>query len=211
MPEPSATAHARRRASSRERPRGEAQARHHFMARALAALEDLAGHLDAPTMGLLSEPASGYGVLLGALEQPRALEALRREDPLAAARVRGLRLREELLNAEGGAIGASETAARLHITRQAVDKRRRAGKLLAVELGRRRWLYPTWQVQDGQVLPGLEEVLSDLSTHDPWMQLGFFLSGDYRLGERTPLDALRQGRLADVRTAARAYGEHGAA
>lgn len=211
MPAPSASPPSRRRAAARERPRGEAQARHHFMARALAALEDLASHLDAPTMGLLAEPASGYGVLLGALEQPRAIEALRKEDPLAAARVRGLRMREEMLNAEGGVLTASEMASRLHITRQAVDKRRRAGKLLAVELGRRRWLYPAWQVGDGQVLPGLEEVLSDLSEHDRWIQLGFFLSGDYRLGEKTPLDALRRGRLPDVRMAARAYGEHGAA
>jgi hypothetical protein len=150
-------------------------------------------------------------VLLGALEQPRAIEALRKEDPFAAARLRGLRMREEMLNAEGGVLSASQMASRLHITRQAVDKRRRAGKLLAVELGRRRWLYPAWQVADGQVLPGLEEVLSDLSEHDCWIQLGFFLSGDYRLGEKTPLDALRRGRLQDVRMAARAYGEHGAA
>lgn len=211
MSAPSDRPAVRRRAAGRERPRGEAQARHHFMARALAALEDLASHLDAPTMGLLAEPASGYGVLLGALEQPRAIEALRKEDPFAAARVRGLRMREEMLNAEGGVLGASEMAARLHITRQAVDKRRRAGKLLAVELGRRRWLYPAWQVADGQVLAGLEDVLSDLSQHDSWMQLAFFLGGNYRLGERAPLEALRQGRLPDVRMAARAFGEHGAA
>jgi hypothetical protein len=181
------------------------------MARALAALEDLAGHLDPRAMGLLAEPASGYGVLLGALEQPRALDALRREDPLAAARVRGLRMREEMLNAEGGVVGASEMAARLHITRQAVDKRRRAGKLLAVELGRRRWLYPAWQVQDGQVLPGLERVLAALSEWSGWVKLGFLLSGDRRLGGDSALHALRMGRVDEAVAAADAYGEHGAA
>jgi len=211
MPETSASTPSRRRPAGRERPRGETQARHHFMARALAALEDLAGHLDAPTMGLLAEPASGYGVLLGALEQPRAIEALRKEDPLAAARLRGLRMREEMLNAEGGVLTASEMASRLHITRQAVDKRRRAGKLLAVELGRRRWLYPAWQVVDGQVLPGLERVLAALAEWSAWVKLGFLLSGDVRLGGDSALDALRMGRIDEAVAAGAAYGEHGAA
>jgi hypothetical protein len=43
------------------------------------------------------------------------------------------------------------------------------------------------------------------------MQHIFMVSGNTRLNDRTPLEALRQGLLDDVLTAARALGEHGAA
>jgi len=186
-------------------------ARLEFMARALAALEDLASRLDVRTIGLLAEPVSGYGVLLSALEQPVAVEALRREDPLAGARLRGLRVREEMLEAEGGVFTGSEMAQLLRISRQAVDKRRRAGRLLAVELGRRRWLYPAWQVVDGHALAGIEETLAALREWPAWTKMAFFLSGDSRLGGDSPLAALRRGRVEEAVRAARAFGEHGAA
>jgi len=187
-------------------------ARHHFTARVLASLEQLASRLDARRLAAVAaEPVSGYGLLLKALEQPEAQEALRKEDPLAAARVRGLRMRQEMLEAEGGVVTAPAMARLLSISRQAVDKRRRAGKLLAVELGRRRWLYPVWQVADGRALPGLEAALAELRGWSPVAQLSFFLGGNARLGGETPLDVLRSGDAAKVRWAASAFGEHGAA
>ncbi len=187
-------------------------ARHRFTARVLASLEELASRLDARRLAAVAaEPSSGYGVLLSALEQPEAQEALRREDPLAAARLRGIRMKEELLRADGGAIGSPEMAALLRITRQAVDKRRKVGKLLSVAAGARRWLYPAWQVHDGEVLPGLAKTMEALAPRSPWTRLGWFLSGDARLGGARPLDALREGRVDEVLRAARAYGKHGAA
>ncbi len=80
-----------------------------------------------------------------------------------------------------------------------------------VELGRRRWLYPAWQVVEGHALDGLEETLADLREWPPWTKLGFFLSGDSRLGGVSPLAALRGGRLEETVRAARAFGEQGAA
>jgi hypothetical protein len=106
-------------------------------------------------------------------------------------------------------IGA-EVAKLLGLSRQAVDKRRRAGRLLGLSIGRRGFLYPTWQFTESGVLPGLEEVLEDLSDHDSWMQLVFMLTPDAWLDEETPLAELRRGNLDRVRIAAQMLGEHGA-
>jgi hypothetical protein len=133
-------------------------------------------------------------------------------DPLAKARLRGVLAMRELLSADGGAFTASDVAELLAITRQAVDKRRKAGQLLAVELPKRGLLYPAWQFGDtGATLPGFVEVLAVLAQHDPWAQARFFVTGHHRLKGKRPLDLLREGELEPVLAAAHAFGEHGAA
>ncbi len=127
------------------------------------------------------------------------------------ARLRGMQARQEILRTEGGTLSAEQVAACLDITRQAVDKRRRAGKLIGLSTGRRGYAYPAWQLEANGVLAGLAETLADLSVCDPWMQAAFFVSGDPRLGGATPLEELRRGNVEAVRRAARGYGEHGAA
>jgi hypothetical protein len=181
-----------------------------FLTRALNALVDLSALLPEREVGEVSQAPSDYAVLLRGLEMPEATEALQRYDPLAAARLRGLRAKERLLQAEGGTISAEEAGRRLHLTRQAVDKRRRAGRLLALSGGRRGYAYPLWQFQDHGLLPGLPEVFTDLSRHDAWMQLAFFLQENPYLDGAVPLVRLRQGDVAAVRRAAQGYGEHGA-
>lgn len=132
-------------------------------------------------------------------------------DPLAGARARGVVAQREMLAVEGPPLRVSEVADRLDISRQAVDKRRQAGKLLAVSLGSRSHLYPRWQFSETGFLPGLEEVLQALDEHPPWARLRFFVSGNHRLGGERPLDTLRRGHLQRVIKAAEAFGEHGAA
>ena len=133
-------------------------------------------------------------------------------DPLDRARFRGLLAMRELLATEGGALSATDLTSVLGISRQAVDKRRKAGALLALEVPRRGILYPAWQFTDtGELLPGFVKVLEALAEHDPWAQARFFLSASARLGERRPLDRLRAGELDRVLAAAAAFGEHGAA
>jgi hypothetical protein len=56
---------------------------------------------------------------------------------------------------------------------------------------------------------GLEEMLGLLGA-DGWSQLNFLLSPNSALDDRTPLELLKQGRLAAVFDAATAFGEHGA-
>jgi hypothetical protein len=133
-------------------------------------------------------------------------------DPLRMAKLRGLVARRELLSADGGALTASDVTKLLDISRQAVDKRRKAGQLLAVELPKRGLLYPAWQFSEtGALLPGLVVVLAALREHDPWAQARFFVTSSDRLNDKRPLDLLRDGDVAPVLAAARSFGEHGAA
>ena len=182
-----------------------------FLARALNALARLTPELGDEVLGDAAGAESDYGVLLRALASPGALGPLAQDDPLAGARLRGLAFRAEILQREGGTLSADQVATHLGLSRQAVDKRRRAGKLIGLSLGRRGYAYPAWQLGLEGVLPGLEATLTSLNVHDPWMRAAFFLSGDPRLDGATPLEGLRRGNVEAVRRAASAYGEHGAA
>jgi hypothetical protein len=112
---------------------------------------------------------------------------------------------------EGGTYSAEQVGESLGITRQAVEKRRRAKKLIALFLGRHGYRYPVWQLTESKVLPGLEKVLAVLAPHDEWMQVAFFVSENPRLEKRTPIEMLKAGELGQVLDAAEVYGEHGAA
>ncbi len=190
---------------------GEQPLRAAFVARALNALDRLVRALDDRALGEAMASPSDYEALVRALEAPGALEALRREDPLFPAKLRGLRNRERLLSAEGEPLTSEQAAQALGITRQAVDKRRQAGRLLAVSTGRRGYLYPSWQFTPDGVLLGLEPVLALLRGHDPWMRLAFFVNANAALSVETPLAELRRGNLVAVQRAARLYGEQVAA
>lgn len=156
---------------------------------------------------------TGIGGVLAVLQAASVQEFLREHDALAAARARGIKRQFELLSEEGGALGAQEVADLLGVSRQAVDLRRANGKLLAIDLGTRKNLYPRWQFTDEGILAGLEETLAVLSTgkHSPWACLRFFLSGNLRLDGDRPLDRLRRGELAPVLVAAKMFDTHGAA
>ena len=159
----------------------------------------------------LSE-ASDLGTLSVVLSRARlAPQAM---DPaLAEAYARGLEARERMVNAEGGCVSAEALGRLVGISRQAVDKRRRSGRLLAVRASEGGdWLYPVWQVDErGAVVAGLESVLEQLQArgHDSWSQMIFFLEINVT-EELTALQALKDGKLDEVMRAARMYGEQGA-
>lgn len=182
-----------------------------FLNRALSGLARIASELDERALGAAAGAPSDYAVLVRALQAPEAVAVLRQDDPFAEARLRGLEIRERLLGAEGGVLTAEQVARHLGISRQAVDKRRRVGRLLALSTGRRGYLYPAWQISQHGVVNGFERVLGQLLVRDPWMQAAFFLGGDPRLNGMTPLEALRTGRIEEACRAARGYGEHSAA
>lgn len=188
-----------------------AQARQVSMTRVLHALADLAEHSSAETMAAAATAGSDYAVLLALLDQPEALASLRTRDPLAPARLRGLRSQHALLASEGGPLTAQEAGAILGITRQAVDNRRKRGKLVAVELGRRGYAYPAWQFQAGSILPGLDRVLAAFPESGDWAFIAFMLNGNAWLDGERPLDAVRAGRIEAVVRAAAQVGEQGAA
>ena len=181
-----------------------------FARRALRAVLSLCQQMAESSLQEAIAAPSDYEVLLTALEEEPGFLLLTRDDPLAEARLRGLRARRELLDREGGTLSAQEVADLLGVSRQAVHKRYRAGRLLALDYGRHGHAYPAWQFVPDGVLPGLEEVLRALSDHDPWMQLIFFVSENDALDGETPLAALRRSELDAVLRAARLYGAHGA-
>jgi hypothetical protein len=157
-----------------------------------------------------TEAPTDLVVLLRALSSPELLDDLRQADPLAPAFIRGIAATRRLINDHGGALTGAQAAAHLGISRQMVDKRRHAGRLLAISTGRHGYRYPIWQFHESGTLPGLEDVLKVLAPHDSWMQVAFFVNKNERLRGRTPIDALKAGKLENVLDAAVVLGEHGA-
>lgn len=184
-----------------------------FLTRALrvfeALLRDLSKDALSSAAAAPSDAEAVFRAMLGA--RKALLDPVRERDPLALARIRGQQARAALLSEEGGTLSASNVAELLGISRQAVNKRRQGGRLLALPLGRHGFAYPAWQFSGGDLIPGLVDVLGELAGHDPWMQARFFLNPNERLGGSPPLAELRRGRVEPVREAARAHGEHGAA
>lgn len=133
------------------------------------------------------------------------------DDQLAAAKFRSLERKRQLLEAAGGMLRPHSVSELLGITRQAVDKRRAQNQLLALLQGKRGYIYPRFQFEEGKTLLGFEETLEELKSLDSWMQLTFFVNPNNRLSGETSVAALRTGRQSDVLRAARSYGEHGAA
>src|SRR5262249_11043365 len=136
-----------------------------FVTRAINAVADLAERNAEGSLEAATAASSDWEVLVRALSStdvaPTSVS-----DPLANARLRGIHARRELLQAEGGVIPASEVAGILRISRQAVDKRRQAGTLLAIGVGGHGFHYPAWQFDQSGVLDGLERVLKALARHD---------------------------------------------
>ncbi|HYL78550.1 MAG TPA: hypothetical protein VEU96_30440 [Bryobacteraceae bacterium] len=150
-------------------------------------------------------------VLLTALSSGELLNDLRSVEPLAPAFLRGIEAQRRLLDASGGTLTAQEAGEVLGISRQAVEKRRKAHTLIGLTTGRHGYRYPAWQFTNSGVLPGLEDVLKALEPNDEWMQAAFFLGKNPRLGDRTPVEMLEGGEVTRVLDAAQVYGEHGAA
>jgi len=180
-----------------------------FLARALNGLAEVVPALGTRALDDAAHAHSDYEALLEAVNSPEVATAWQAKDPLAAAHQRGAEIKRHLLESEGGALTVAEVAKRLGISKQGVDKRRRGHKLLALETSRG-FLYPAWQFTDDGVLPGIEHVLAALEAA-PWTQASWFLSGETRLADARPLDALRRGELQQVLRAAVGYGEQGAA
>ncbi len=167
-------------------------------------------NLARPVRHRLVRDGDGARVLIEAALHSTALPAAAKQSPLLPALLRGAEQRQTLLRADGGSLSGEQTATALGVSRQAVDKQRQRGRLLAVREGAA-WRYPAWQLADGRVLPGLPEVLRVLRVQSPWTVMAFVLSRNARLGSRRPLDLLRRGSAEPVVRAAEAYGEHGAA
>jgi hypothetical protein len=133
------------------------------------------------------------------------------KDGLAIARLRGRLAREELKEAEGGSVSASEAAEKLGISKTAVLNRYHCGQLIGWKLAKQGAVrFPVWQFKEDNVFPGIPETLAILnkaSWMDDWARVLFFLNRRSSLGKLRPLDLLRQGSLQPVKDAAHAVIE----
>jgi hypothetical protein len=181
-----------------------------LMVRAISAVLRFTELSEDSVVNATSAPTD-LAVLLRALSSGEILDDLMIVEPLAPAFIRGIEAKRKLIEEHGGILSAERAAEILNITRQAVDKRRRNGKLIGLNMGRHGYRFPIWQFTESGVLSGLEDVLAVLAPHDEWMQAAFFLGKNPRLGDRTPIETLKEGKLGRVLDAAEVYGEHGAA
>jgi len=181
-----------------------------LVAEATKTLVRTIGRLSRSARRQLVEEGNGAHILLETVLHPSILESTRTRSPWLPALLRGVEQRRILLQSEGGSLSGEEVAKALGISRQAVDKQRRRGQLLAVRAGGT-WRYPAWQLADGAALPHLAAVMRVLHQQSPWTIMAFLLSRNVRLASRRPLDLLRKGTADSVLRAAEAYGEHGAA
>lgn len=121
-----------------------------------------------------------------------------------ATLARSFKRRRELLE---GSLTASQVADLLGTTRQTPHDRVKSDTLLAVlDRGARR--FPVWQFDpegpDG-VVEGLPEVLRALHT-SPLAKVSWFARLNQYLEGQTPLEALREGQIEVVRSAAETVG-----
>ena len=181
-----------------------------FQSRVLRAFINLEEDLPSAMIEEATAAPTDLLVALEAISSAPGTAHLISEDPLLAAKMRGLKRKKQMLDVAGGVLSSQQVAELLGISRQAVDKRRAANQLLALTQGRRGYSYPRFQFEEGKTTKGLEEVLANLKGLDPWMQLVFFTSPNERLESKTPIDGLRKGLVNEVGQAAGGYGEQGA-
>ena len=169
-----------------------------FLRRAMSALERIAGNASAKMLTDALAASTDVGSLAQLLSRPDVVGSAAIDLDLSRRCWPKRRAPPETPAVGGGALSAEEAGRTLGITRQAVDKRRRASTLLAVREGSD-WRYPACQFHEGEILPGITDVVQGFATAGPWAALDFLLASDTALEGRTPLQVLQGGDRDQVR------------
>ncbi|HEY3719236.1 MAG TPA: DNA-binding protein [Roseiarcus sp.] len=170
-----------------------------FQRRSLDALNRISAQASTESLTEALAAATDVGALARVLGDAGAIgSAIAELEPLAPLIARNAEHRLELLAAAGGALSADEVGSFLGITRQAVDKRRRANGLLALRQGGD-WRYPRCQFAEPrhEVVAGLPKLLQGFSEAGPWVILDFLLAPDETLGGKSPLETLQADGWTD--------------
>ncbi len=124
------------------------------------------------------------------------------------ARIRG-DLAREGYKAYSPAFSTEAYAKKISISRQAVLKRLKAGRLLYWrENGKNAYRIPAWQFDSqGQLLPGMAEILNilDIPEFTDWAKLLFFLQRRSSLGGKRPIELIESGETETVACLAKDY------
>jgi hypothetical protein len=180
------------------------QAQRAFLTRSVGAITRMAGMGEEAAMRALEAPTD-IGTLAYAVSAAASAQAVAQLDPEAAILAAGAKLKSDLLERAGGAPGVGQVASLLRISRQAVDKRRKAGKLIAVPAGED-YVYPACQFTEQGIVAGLDRALGAMPIQDPWMRLEWLLTEDDALEGSSPLAALKSGALDEVVELAAGHG-----
>lgn len=129
---------------------------------------------------------------------------------MTRALARGTVAKLEMTQAAGGCLSAAEVATLLGITESDVDLRRRQNDILAVPVPGLAWGFPARQFRDGDLRPGVAEVLHAATSMHPWVLLSILLDPVVGSPDTDLLDALdRPEVLDDVLTRIATYGHQG--
>lgn len=128
------------------------------------------------------------------------------ESAMARAKTRGaMRVGEILRGTE--MLNADAFAAAIGATRETVHRKRHRHEVLGLEGPKRGVRFPDWQVSSsGELLPDLPKLFQALGDH-PWAVYRFLLQKHPELDGSTGLDALREGNVEHVVSAAKAIAE----
>src|SRR5262249_9157159 len=124
------------------------------------------------------------------------------------ARLRGLTRIAELRKAAEPVLETGEVCALLGVSRETIRKKVDRKQLLALPKGGDR-VFPAFQFKDGDVIPGLAEVLAALDTESPFVALSFLLSKSPGFNRKSACELLQAGDLEPVLGEARNSLNHG--
>ncbi len=184
----------RTRLNTKQGPASERAMRADFLRRMRALSRDLARNAPSAVLAdALSRPSARGAITHVLREVEPSAEELEVARLRERAMERGLAIRERLREDAGGFLDTAQAAARLGVSRQSVDKRRKDGGLLALETPQG-FVFPACQFTLAGTVPGLKEMLAAMKGGDFWETLAGLVTPAPALGGHSVVEALERSR-----------------
>jgi hypothetical protein len=182
------------RLRAKQGPASERSMRADFLRRMRALSRDLARNAPSDVLAdALSRPSARGAITHVLREVEPSAEEMEVARLRERAMERGLAMRERLREDAGGFLDTAQVAARLGVTRQSVDKRRKEGGLLALETPHG-YVFPACQFTLAGTVPGLKDVLAAMRGGGFWETLAGLVTPAPALDGRSILEALERSR-----------------
>jgi hypothetical protein len=117
---------------------------------------------------------------------------------------------QNLLAAHGGCLLESQVVSLLGLKdASTVAEWRKYRQVVSVRTEAGDWVYPIWQFarKHRRVMLGIRDCLAELTYENEWEPIVFFLTKKKSLGDHSPLDRLRAGKIEAAILAARFCGQ----
>jgi len=131
------------------------------------------------------------------------------ENDFHQARLRALARVAELRKMAEPCLGTGQVCKLLGVSRETIRKKVDRKQLLALPKGSEDRVFPAFQFKEGELLPGIKEVLEVLPGDSPFVALSFLLSRSPFFRNKTAVDALKAGMVKEVLAEAGSYLKHG--